>query len=625
MATIDDVTATYFAITRSEINPTVAQATADAIDGGTYSLSQYEESLINGSVTTTQAALALSAFITGAVPSEEQFNNLTAFATTQFNYYTNTLQSSNAQLGAYEALGAAYATDATTSADFAARYGLLSPTDFVNSVYSAIFGAVPSAGAAANLVSQVNYFIGIYTAAGISADVAALQAKGAVLGQIMGYAFTSTDPTLPVSPLPGSVEGALGQIAQEARDGVDSTVFGEPIGGFGGNAIDVGLVAAPVVVALDEATNASNTATVYGDTVTGTIRNGSDINTAAGNDSIGTAAATVGIEATIDETVIDGSAGEDVLYATLLGNLDDNLTVKGVEKIYIQGAGGFATVDTENFSGVNELWGFKTAAGQAVVFQNVADGIVLGAQGTAGDTTFELAEDVTTVDLSVKSTTDGEIELIGDDLETVNVNVLANSVTDLTVAATVETVTITGSAQLATVLTGTGIQTVDAAGLEASISLEFEPAVDFADGEVSITTTGKNDIVDLDLSNDTVTKLATGAGSDQIRIDFATLNNLTFDADGELQSYAEITDFKVGSDTLQLQADATNFDAFEGDLIGVATLEDAVGIVAGLVDDGDYTYFEYNDEAYVYFDGLDAGLIKISGVTGLTFDGGTFA
>jgi hypothetical protein len=156
---------------RTALNDSAATAIAASIDGGTTTFATYQAGLIAQTATTTTAAFALSTFVEGVVPTSARIDSLTAFAKTQFDYYTNTLKSANAQLGAYEALGKAFAADPTTSATFAARYGALSATDFVTTAYASIFDAspVPSSGALANLVGQVAYFTDLYTKAGIPA------------------------------------------------------------------------------------------------------------------------------------------------------------------------------------------------------------------------------------------------------------------------------------------------------------------------------------------------------------------------------------------------------------------------------------------------------------------------
>ena len=106
---------------------------------------------------------------------------------------------------------------------FAAKYGALSTNDFVTQAYTEVFGVTPSAGAAANLQGQVAYFTSLYTGAGIAAAQAALLAKGATVGQILGYAIT--DPTFTAI---GSLDDKVKAVLTAAAKG-DASVYNKAL------------------------------------------------------------------------------------------------------------------------------------------------------------------------------------------------------------------------------------------------------------------------------------------------------------------------------------------------------------------------------------------------------------
>lgn len=191
MATIDDVKTAYKAVYRVDPPAAVASAVAAQIDSNNTTLDAYIASLVTGSVTTTGAAIAVASFIDGKAPSSARVDSLVPFADAQQKSYA--AQGANTTLAAFEAIGLGYVRTESTKAAFATKYGSGTDADFINTNYFLAIGAAPSAGAFQNLQSQLNYFKTIYATPGKSAADVALEARGAVLGQIIGYAVT--DPT----------------------------------------------------------------------------------------------------------------------------------------------------------------------------------------------------------------------------------------------------------------------------------------------------------------------------------------------------------------------------------------------------------------------------------------------
>lgn len=136
------------------------------------------------------AAVAVTVLaVSGAIPSQSDYVRLIDFGKSQFNSYAS-MGVGNPSLGPFEALGRAYATDPVLKVTFGSINAKGSVSEFVDSAYQKVFGTLPSAAAKASLASQVTYFEDLYRGAGIGSTDAFLQARGAVFGQIIGYAFT---------------------------------------------------------------------------------------------------------------------------------------------------------------------------------------------------------------------------------------------------------------------------------------------------------------------------------------------------------------------------------------------------------------------------------------------------
>lgn len=612
MATIDDVKASYKAIVRVDLNDAAAAATAAAIDGGQISLTQYQQSLISQAAPTTVAALALSTAITGLVPTSEKLDQLTAFAKTQNDYYTNVLKSGNAQLGAYEALGRAYATDATTTATFNARFGALSTADFVTAAYATAFSAAPTAGAIANLTAQVDYFTNLYVAAGIPAASASLQAKGAVYGQILGYAATSANaPGTPATTLDDTLNATLTTIATEAVSKTDSTIYGKALPGVGGAALTI---AADQSISLDSLV-ANLKSTAGNDTVAGTISGATanvSVNTGAGDDLIGTASAPVTVTQVGAFTIsIDGSGGVDSLYATQGSNLTTQTAIANVEKIFLDGAGNTAVAT--KWTGVQELWAYKTTGTTTVT--DLSSGIKVGVDSSTAASSFTYKAGVASADLVLKNAA-GAVTVNGTGTDLKTVSVAVDSVSTLTGLTTnAATVNVTGSVNATLGAIDTGVKTLSAADYTGNLTLTLDPSV-----TASKYTLGSGaDVVTVDFSNASIASSFTfGAGNDTIKVALGTFGNASADA----TKFATFTDFTKGADKLQF-TDLAAADVVDiGAIAGVADLAGALTVAAANAnaDGTKAVVFQYASNTYVYNDvgdngyGAGDGLIKLAGV-----------
>jgi hypothetical protein len=145
----------------------------------------------------TSATIDTTLIFTGQAPAAQRMADLTLFADSQYRAYA-AAGVMNPTLGPFEAFGKAYASDPTTRGMFASEYGSLSEDAFLDKGYAAVFGVAPSADARQALSGQIAYFRDLYVGAGIEPGAAALEARGAVLGQIIGHGYVT-----PASEWPG--------------------------------------------------------------------------------------------------------------------------------------------------------------------------------------------------------------------------------------------------------------------------------------------------------------------------------------------------------------------------------------------------------------------------------------
>jgi hypothetical protein len=617
LTTTQQVQATYLSINRVPLDEASATAVAAAIDGGTTTFTIYRAGLIAQAATTTTAAFALSTFIEGVVPTSARIDSLTAFAKTQLDYYTNTLKSGNAQLGAFEALGKAFAADATTSANFAARYSALSATDFVTTAYASIFDAspVPTTAALANLVAQVNYFTSTYTAAGIPAADAALQAKGAVLGQIIGYAVTGPDASggaADPSIFDQRIEDAISLAAFEARAEITpSTVYGVATLG---ETIDL------TAGALGVSPSGPRVSTQFGDKISGTL-------------------GTNGFTAAI---AIDGGLGVDSLTVTTNGSdyAPAADIIKSIEKLTIITTTTDAkTVALANFKGLTDFTlgggSLKTVivTGLDVATTlHVTSADVFGADMTVGYGTAPAAAKVS-IDADYFGTIDFSDSAVKS--VTANVTVASSGVNFADNDLTSVTVTSKGNVTLGTV--GTGLKTLDLSGVGTYVKggitdvLANAATVTLSKGADAFSIiASKGHMIALGASADAVTIVQQAAGN----VDATSNDTVT-------KTVLTVTDFsKTDGDILRLDAaNATRvaFDATQlGQIAGATDLKaaaTAAGAVAIFTPGDDWSVFNFGGSAYALYDvgnnGFNSGdtLIKLTGlaVADLTFGTNFFA
>lgn len=141
--------------------------------------------------TSAYPAAAISQVITGADPTSAQMDVRAKAAQGAYDYYANVLKVARPELGPYESLGVSF----SSLAEFQAKYGVSTGDDasFIAKTYQSVFLRAATDAQQKHFADQISYFSGLYQGAGISADVALMQARGAVVGQMVGFVMTTPE------------------------------------------------------------------------------------------------------------------------------------------------------------------------------------------------------------------------------------------------------------------------------------------------------------------------------------------------------------------------------------------------------------------------------------------------
>jgi hypothetical protein len=177
-----DVARAFHGMTALTISTQDAASVGASIRAGTLTLDAYIASLIPQAQHTTVPALVISQFF-GAPPSQAHLGELAAFNAAQLVAYTKAGVADPA-LGPFEALGLGFSDTLT----FGNKYSGLSDADFLGKAYQDVFGRAPTADQTKHFAEQIQYFETRYMGAGQTAAHADLHAKGAILGQMLGFA-----------------------------------------------------------------------------------------------------------------------------------------------------------------------------------------------------------------------------------------------------------------------------------------------------------------------------------------------------------------------------------------------------------------------------------------------------
>ena len=171
------------------IEPTSEQANEDAaqLDAG-QTFSAYVSSLIAQADDSTIPALIVPNFVTGLTPTSAHLDALAAFAQVQWNSYS-AQGVGDPDLGPYEALGLGL----SETAEFKAKFGAAQDTAFIVGAYLEAFGRAATGSQVAHFQGQLDFFENLYLSVGIADDVAAIRARGAAVGQMLGFAASEAE------------------------------------------------------------------------------------------------------------------------------------------------------------------------------------------------------------------------------------------------------------------------------------------------------------------------------------------------------------------------------------------------------------------------------------------------
>ena len=122
-------------------------------------------------------------FFTGQAPTSSELDAFATFAHWQRDYYA-AMGAADPELGCYEALGLAF----SETHAFQVRFGGADDSTFITAAYAQAFGFSAGQAQIEHFQAQLDYFQALYTSAGVSVDAAAIRARGAVVGQMLGHA-----------------------------------------------------------------------------------------------------------------------------------------------------------------------------------------------------------------------------------------------------------------------------------------------------------------------------------------------------------------------------------------------------------------------------------------------------
>jgi hypothetical protein len=143
----------------------------------------------------TAPALVAYAFFGLQAPASARLDSLLQFSEAQLASY-KAQGVARAELGPFEAFGRALVHEG----NFEQRYNALSNNDFIVRAYSDIFERPATQSQISHFVAQITYFRDLYTGTGLAAQESTLLAKGAVAGQMLGFAVLDENAKMPTTP-----------------------------------------------------------------------------------------------------------------------------------------------------------------------------------------------------------------------------------------------------------------------------------------------------------------------------------------------------------------------------------------------------------------------------------------
>lgn len=186
-ALLQSVQSAAVAILRTTLSTDQAQSDAGKLASG-MTMGAYLAQLVEKAQDSTIPAVIVYDFVFGTTPDSAHLNALAPFVNTQI--FSPGYQATNdPRLGGYEAMGLGLAT----TPQFSSLFSQGADSSFITSAYNTAFGRAPLAAQVDHFLDQIHYFEGLYVSAGIDSPTASIDARGAVLGQIIGIAASEAN------------------------------------------------------------------------------------------------------------------------------------------------------------------------------------------------------------------------------------------------------------------------------------------------------------------------------------------------------------------------------------------------------------------------------------------------
>lgn len=369
---------------------------------------------------------------------------------------------------------------------------------------------------------------------------------------------------------------------------------------------------------------------------------------------------TAGDLATVD--YVDAGAGTDTLTVSAGLVAAINPALKNVEVVNVLFAAG-GQLNMAGSTGYKELNSKGSTALGAVAggdFSNISLGTTVGVVDSNVGAVFGFASVTGAADSATLNVKDAAaaapVTIAG--IENVTINSTAGSLSAVTAnsialtAAQAEKITVTGdqAITLAVANNSPALATVDASGLTKALTFTMTQVAAATTPTVTVTGSAQADSVTITgLAAGSKMVINTGAGNDTLAIGDSAFHVITLgdgvdtvNFDAQLAtgvhkaidistaaklatSVIEITDFKSGTDVLNIDSTAGTEAALTGtDLANIAAQADllaALNAVDALVANGGTASFQFGGSTYVWVDEVAAGvsatdvLIKLTGVT----------
>ena len=449
----------------------------------------------------------------------------------------------------------------------------------------------------ANFQGQINFFTPLYIGAGETPAQAALDARGAVLGQMIGYSF--------LSPPSGSTPSLPTQVAAFETALANGTgVYGTPLPPAinpGNVGVTITLPGTATDVVSPTSANPSFKSTAANDVINGILVQGANIDAGGGTDNLqvklGTAITTTGAGSTTFANTeifqIDGTAGAFTFDVSGIGGATDY--------------GSFKETGPTEFDAISSTFNGKLEV-------NTDNGML---------TKFQFAGTAATADLTLNSDTGGVV-FVGTSTGTGATSLAIHAATNTKnyfLLYDTTSVTVDGSGNTAFTIVGsssTNLTSINESAANGTESLTFDPYK-----SVAITLNNANDVFSSPFSQQVLTTLNQGTGNDNVVETAGFFTNASFSGSGALKTGLVVNGFTHGPDHITVSALTDTYvattPAQQGNVNAAATLQAAVALEDTFITATHYTVFTYSGDTYILdHHAATDGIIKIAGLASFT-------